>query len=74
MALLTDRVAILPPFAPSHIGQDAGLFPFGEVFDVPRLSKEMGLPVIEWRDVKDPASTEVDQLGCWSIWVRTVHF
>jgi hypothetical protein len=40
-----------------------------EVFDLPRLSSALGLPLVEWPDAKDLAGPdiEVEQLGCWSV-------
>lgn len=58
----------MPMFTPSHIGDHVVTIPFGDVFDVPRLSEALGKPVLEWRDVKDPNSTNIDELGCWNIW------
>ncbi|KAJ7693209.1 hypothetical protein B0H17DRAFT_933192 [Mycena rosella] len=67
-----DRVPILPYFTPTHIGRgapDGGpTIDFGEVFDVPRLAKAMGRPVLEWWEVKDRTSTTFDPLGCWNLW------
>lgn len=68
LALLTERVPIIGPFTPSHIGGDAGDIPFGEVFDTDYLSKMIGLPVLEWREVKNSSSSTVDDVGCWSVW------
>lgn len=68
LSILTERTPILPPFAPSHVSWEGGFLPFGDVFDVPRLSKELGKTVLEFRDVKDLASDHWDELGCWSIW------
>ncbi|THH00918.1 hypothetical protein EW145_g7012 [Phellinidium pouzarii] len=68
LALLSSRTAILPPFAPSHVGSTAGYIAFGDVFDVPRLARLLDHPVIEWRDVKREDSAHTDALGCWSIW------
>ncbi|KAK7058451.1 hypothetical protein VNI00_002085 [Paramarasmius palmivorus] len=68
LGLITDRIPVLPVFTPSHIGGDKPPIAFGDVFDVPRLSKLLGKPVIEWRDIKDPKSEHVDDLGCWSVW------
>lgn len=59
---------ILGTFVPTHIGSSEALLPFGEVFDVPRLGRELRKPVLEWRDVKDPNSEVVEPLGCWSPW------
>ncbi|TFY82083.1 hypothetical protein EWM64_g1930 [Hericium alpestre] len=68
LAMITERVPIIGRFIPSHIGGDAGDVAFGEVFDVDLLSQAIGMPILEWDDVKDPFSKEIDELGCWSIW------
>jgi hypothetical protein len=68
LGLLTGRTTILPPFAPSHVGRDAPLVPFSEIFDVPRMSATFRQPFVEWHEVKDIDSTEIDTLGCWSVW------
>jgi len=68
LGLITDRVPIIPEFIPSHIGGHVPPIPFGEVFDVPRLRKELGKPVLEWREVKNHNSTFVDDIGCWNTW------
>ena len=69
---MTQRVPILPPFAPSHVGADAPSAPFGEVFDLPWLSAAIHSPILEWNQVKAGNSTEPDALGCWTVW-ETVH-
>jgi hypothetical protein len=68
MALITDRVPIIPMFTPSHIGGHVPPINFGDVFDVPRLRKALGKPVLEWHQVKDQNNAVVDELGCWSVW------
>lgn len=68
VAKISGRTAVLPPFAPSHLGSEAGYINFGEVFDIPRLSALMNVPIIEWRDIKNENSTVRDEIGCWSIW------
>ncbi|KAJ7110064.1 hypothetical protein C8R44DRAFT_842487 [Mycena epipterygia] len=68
LGLITDRVPIIADFIPSHIGSHVPPIPFGEVFDVPRLRNELGKPVLEWREVKNPNSTFVDEIGCWNVW------
>lgn len=83
--MLSDRVAIVPPLAPdlAHIGGKANQVPpinFGEIFDMPRLRKELNWPVLEWADIKIaaydlPLSREttpvpgavMEELGCWGI-------
>jgi hypothetical protein len=66
--LLTERVPIIGPFTPSHIGGDAGVIPFGEVFDIDYLSEAIGIPVLQWSEVKNTSSQEIEDIGCWSVW------
>ncbi|KAJ7768862.1 hypothetical protein B0H16DRAFT_1518426 [Mycena metata] len=79
LAMLTERVPILPAFNPSHLSggsPDTGEVvdtTFGEVFDVPRLAKELRMPILEWWQVKDRKSTTVDSLGCWNVWQATME-
>ncbi|KAF7311040.1 hypothetical protein HMN09_00647500 [Mycena chlorophos] len=68
LGLITDRIPVVPMFIPSHVGGHVPPIPFGEVFDVPRLRNLLGTSVLEWRDVKDVASPEIDDIGCWNIW------
>ncbi|KAG8715214.1 hypothetical protein FRC11_005287 [Ceratobasidium sp. 423] len=80
MAKLTDRIPIIPPFTPSHVGSisEVGPLEFGDVFDVPRLANELGMHIIEWREVKHSlldvhktegrVQSEVEKVGCWSAW------
>jgi hypothetical protein len=71
MAMMTERVPIIGPFTPSHAiagRMDVGNIPFGEVFDMDHLSNAIGTPVLEWREVKNSSSTEVEDIGCWSVW------
>lgn len=68
LAFLTQRVPILPAFAPSHVGWDQRRVPFSEVFDLPRLAAAVHMPIIEWDDLKDTNSVVDDTLGCWSNW------
>jgi len=74
LAMLTERVPIIGPFTPSHAiaGRfDTGDIHFSEVFDIDYLSKAIGIPVLEWREVKKPSSNEVEDIGCWSVWQAT---
>ena len=73
LAIITDRVPIIPPFIPSHVGGDAGSIEFGDVFNTTRLSESIGIPVVEWKDVKRPGSPIVDELGCWDVWQATQY-
>ena len=69
--MLTERVPIIGPFTPSHAiagRHDVGNINFGEVFDVDYLSKAIGVPVLEWHEVKNLSNKEVENIGCWSIW------
>ncbi|KAG6330606.1 hypothetical protein ID866_8483 [Astraeus odoratus] len=68
LAMLTERVPILPRFLPTHVGGDQPYIPFSEVFDIPRLSRTLRMPILEWDQVKDLNSTTVDELGCWAVW------
>jgi hypothetical protein len=68
LGMLTGRTTIVPPFAPSHVGRDAPLVPFSEIFDLPRLQAALRVPLVEWHEVKDIESEETDTLGCWSVW------
>ncbi|KIM88674.1 hypothetical protein PILCRDRAFT_813643 [Piloderma croceum F 1598] len=73
LARITDRVPVLPPFVPLHIGGDAGSIPFGDVFNTTRLGQAIGIPVVEWRDVKRPGSHILDEIGCWDVWQPTQY-
>ncbi|GAB1517383.1 hypothetical protein RhiTH_000431 [Rhizoctonia solani] len=80
MASLTGRIPIIPPFTPSHVGSisEVGPLEFGDVFDVSRLANELGMHILEWREVKNSAldthlakgsiQSEVEKIGCWSTW------
>ncbi|KAG9038503.1 hypothetical protein FS837_001244 [Tulasnella sp. UAMH 9824] len=56
LALITQRIPIIPPLvpSPSHLGFDKPLpmINFGEVFDLPRLRRALRSPILEWKDVK----------------------
>ena len=66
LGLLTGRVPIVNVFNPSHVGIAAGSLPFDQVFDLDTLSEKIGLPVVQWHEVKDPESEEVENIGCWN--------
>jgi len=72
LGTITDRVPIIPPFAPDdHISSSAGVIPFGDIFDLEHLRHVLRSPILEWRDVKNlsyhnPYSSEIEHLGCWS--------
>ncbi len=62
---MSDRVPILPRFAPTHVGTDAGFIPVSEIFDLKRLGKLIGTPVLEWDMLKNYTRENVEDLGCW---------
>lgn len=66
LGLLTNRVPVIPPHVPMHVGVEANDFEFGKIFDIPKLRTLLGHPVIEWRDVKN--GIELDHIGCWTVW------
>ncbi|KZS96753.1 hypothetical protein SISNIDRAFT_424333 [Sistotremastrum niveocremeum HHB9708] len=82
LSFLTRRTPILPPFHPSHVGREAGIIPFSDVFDIDRLSRAMNIPILEWHQIKNtsdeehyanPATRgyyggEKEELGCWTVW------
>lgn len=68
LALITERIPIIPMFTPSHIGGGVPPIDFGLVFDVPYLRQAIGKPVLEWHEVKDRNSDAVEELGCWNVW------
>ncbi|KAH7886098.1 hypothetical protein F5I97DRAFT_2025845 [Phlebopus sp. FC_14] len=68
LAIITDRVPIIPKFIPSHVGGDTPPIAFGDVFDVSRLKKSLGIPILEWHEVKDVDSQTLEDLGCWTVW------
>lgn len=68
ISISAERIPVMPMFTPSHIGGHVPPIAFGDVFDMARLRAGLGKPVLEWRDVKDPKSDAVDDLGCWNVW------
>ena len=76
LGLLSDRIPIVPPFAPDHhITYSAGALPFGRVFNLSRAREALKSPLIEWHEVKAlsdpssiaaPAPSEREHIGCWS--------
>ncbi|KAF4573193.1 hypothetical protein EYR36_007703 [Pleurotus pulmonarius] len=74
LAIITDRIPVIPMFTPSHIGGSVPPIPFGEVFDVPRLRDLIGRPVLEWHEVKDTSSETVDDIGCWNLWESVQYY
>lgn len=56
LAMLTDRVAIIPPLdvIPHHIKGDQKTFriPFSAVFDLPSLAESLQSPIVETHELK----------------------
>lgn len=71
LGLITERVPIVGSFVPSHATLTSARMPFGEIFDMERLSAAIHSPVLEWKDVKDPKSESLEVVGCWSPWATT---
>lgn len=68
---MTERVPIIGLFSPSHAiagRYDVGDIHFSEVFDIDHLSRATGIPILEWHEVKNPSSQEIEDIGCWSVW------
>ena len=57
LGLLTNRVPVMPPHVPMHVGVEANDFEFGKIFDIPRLRTLLRHPVIEWKDLKTGIET-----------------
>ena len=76
LALITDRIPVIPKFTPSHVLADGHVddLPFGDVFDVPRLASLIRSPVLEWRDVKMDESPVVESMGCWAVWPEQQYY
>ncbi|KAJ2924268.1 hypothetical protein H1R20_g12817, partial [Candolleomyces eurysporus] len=76
----------IPPYDPSQFvlgnptprfrAREAGILPFGEIFNLTDLRATLHIPILEWKDVKslptsrsltpyDPAEG-VEDIGCWS--------
>lgn len=70
LALITDRIPVMPKFTPSHVLVDghADHLPFGEVFDIPRLASLIRSPVLEWSDIKIDEDPVTESMGCWAVW------
>lgn len=92
LALLTGRVPIVFPFPPSlhlrYLNDEAHIPPsinFDTVFDVNRLSKAIGIPIVQMSELKTRTSTKPllgeaepdavhpqhEEIGGFSIWMVT---
>lgn len=76
LAHITQRIPILPPFSPdpNHMWLEnhPPNIPFGEVYDLPRLSEAMHMPILEWHQVKNLTNPEIEPIGCWSLFETQV--
>ncbi|KAJ2929284.1 hypothetical protein H1R20_g7821, partial [Candolleomyces eurysporus] len=77
--VLSNRIPIVPPIIPpGWVPIDAGMIPFGDLFNLTNLRANLRSPVLEWTDVKllkpnasvqdenvgdDPT---LERIGCWS--------
>lgn len=68
LGIITERIPVIPMFTPTHIGGHVPPINFGEVFDIPRLSKALRIPIVEWHEIKNLSAHERDEIGCWSVW------
>ena len=76
LALITDRIPVIPKFTPSHVLLDGhvGDLPFSDVFDVPRLASLIRSPVLEWRDIKIDENPTLETMGCWAVWPEQQNY
>jgi hypothetical protein len=69
IAIQANRTAVIPPINPGHLDGSAGSMAFGQVFDLPRLSRAIQHPLVEWYDLKNVSEQHVDRISCWSVWM-----
>lgn len=72
LAMITSRVPVIPPFT-SDIGGERVPILFSDIFDLPYLRQKLGIPILEWSDIKDTAlaadsGAPPDEVGCWNLW------
>ncbi|KAJ7665222.1 hypothetical protein DFH06DRAFT_1323617 [Mycena polygramma] len=68
LGLITDRVSILPAFTSTHFPGNTPPLLFSVAFDIPRLRRLMGKPILEWSEVKQTDSPILEDIGCWNVW------
>ncbi|KAJ1310138.1 hypothetical protein OPQ81_006883 [Rhizoctonia solani] len=75
LSTLTRRVPVVPAFLAEHFGKaaDVAPTPFSDIFDLPYLSSKLGIPIVEWHELKrtahssaDGPQPEIEKIGCWS--------
>lgn len=68
LASRTRRIPVVQLLQPVHLSQWE-LRRWTDFFDMERMTRETGVPVLEWPDLKSapPESTlPIEQLACWS--------
>lgn len=68
IAIQTGRIPILPPVTGSdkYVGPSESRLYLSRVLDLQRLSRDLGIPILEWWQVKKYDSPVVENLGGWS--------
>ncbi|KAH7340519.1 hypothetical protein B0J17DRAFT_715729 [Rhizoctonia solani] len=75
LSILTRRVPVVPAFLAEHFSKPVDVAPitFSNIFDLPYLSGKLGIPVVEWHELKQTAHSpvdglhpEIEKIGCWS--------
>ncbi|KAF8682462.1 GDP-fucose protein O-fucosyltransferase [Rhizoctonia solani] len=75
LSILTKRVPVVPAFLAEHFGKATDIIPtpFSDIFDLPYLSGKLGIPIVEWHELKRTVYStaggprpETEKLGCWS--------
>ncbi|KAF8336633.1 uncharacterized protein EI90DRAFT_3046566 [Cantharellus anzutake] len=70
LAMMTDRIPIIPPPSFSHHVDTREKLYFNQVFNVSSFSASLKWPILDWSEVKTPESEHPDIIGCWSTWER----
>ncbi|TFK25219.1 hypothetical protein FA15DRAFT_703918 [Coprinopsis marcescibilis] len=65
LAVLSERVPLMVPFVPyHHISKEAGVVPFGEIFNLTHLRFELQIPFLEWSP-EAYSPSKIEKIGCW---------
>ena len=68
LASRTRRIPIVPMLQPVHIPEWT-FARLSDFFDTERMSRETGIPYLEWPDLKavpSNSTSHVEELACWS--------
>ena len=68
LAILSERIPIIPPPSFSHHVEGHDIVFFHQVFDIDAFSESLQWPILDWSEVKAPESKQWDALGCWFTW------